>query len=164
VIDRLAKAVATGLGAGLAPKAPGTLGALEGVVLFFGLLALSSGWINRSSPAPFALMTIANLIVFAVGVWSSSRVCRSTGINDPQTIVVDEISGQLIALLPLSARPSIAGVIAAFVLFRLLDILKPYPISRLERLHGGLGVMADDALAGVLGAALVWLGRHAGLL
>ena len=83
---------------------------------------------------------------------------------DPQQVVVDEISGQLISLWPLAASASVGGVLMAFVLFRFFDILKPYPIRRLERLPGGLGVMADDALAGGFAAVLVWLGRHFGLV
>lgn len=152
--DRTAYAIATGFGAGYAPVAPGTLGAIEGVALFLALefvgrkLALS---LNTF----FFLLALANVAVFAVGVWASNRACEITGAKDPSRIVVDEVSGQLIALLPLAASPSIGGVIAAFVLFRLFDIVKPYPIRKLEALPSGWGVMSDDALAGIYAGALV---------
>jgi phosphatidylglycerophosphatase A len=74
------------------------------------------------------------------------------------------VSGQLIALTPLLLFPSVAGVAVSFGLFRLFDIVKPYPIGKLEQLHGGLGVMADDALAGVFAAALVWAAVALGII
>jgi phosphatidylglycerophosphatase A len=151
-IDRLAYWVATGFGAGLMPKAPGTFGALESVVVFVIAMAL------HFSPATLVVLFVTlSIVSFAVGVWASSRVCKATGIDDPSQIVVDEICGQAMALVPVALAPSAAGVILAFILFRLFDITKPYPIRKLEHFHGGLGVMADDALAGVYAAALVWL-------
>lgn len=136
------------------PFAPGTAGAIEGVAIFLLLNALHLG------PWPSILgLAIINLVVFAVGVWASNRACRVTGLEDPQQVVIDEVSGQLIALTPLVLLPSISiiSVLAGFLLFRLFDIFKPYPIRKLEHLHGGLGVMADDALAGVYAAVLLWL-------
>jgi phosphatidylglycerophosphatase A len=151
-LDRTAYFVATGAGAGLAPIAPGTLGAMEAVGIYFLMTAFS--------PAPAAaliFLAACGLASFAAGVWAAGRTCRLCGIDDPSQIVIDEINGQLIALTPLAVAPSVAGVIAAFALFRLFDIFKPYPIGKLESLHGGLGVMADDALAGLYAAALVGL-------
>lgn len=162
--DRIATALATGLGAGLAPKAPGTLGSLEGVALFLALSAVLRGPLQQTPVRAIVFLTAVNLVVFFVGVWSATRVCRITKLEDPQKVVADEVSGQLISLSPLAAAPTVTGVIVGFALFRILDIFKPYPINRMEQLHGGLGVMADDALAGVFAAALVWLGRYAGLL
>jgi phosphatidylglycerophosphatase A len=159
----LANGLATGFGAGLAPKAPGTLGALEGVGLYLIFVFLERTPL-QSVISPLWLLAVANLALFAVGVWAAARVCTSTGLADPQKVVIDEVSGQLIALSPLAAAPSIAGLIVAFALFRLFDIFKPYPISRLEQLHGGLGVMADDALAGIFAAVLVGVGRFAALI
>jgi phosphatidylglycerophosphatase A len=152
--DRVAYAIATGLGAGFTPKAPGTVGALEGVGLFLVIHALDPG----QSPSLLALIII-NVVLFAAGVWASNRTCEITGLVDPSSIVIDEVSGQLIALTPLVFFPSLSipAVIIGFVLFRLFDIFKPYPIRILERLHGGLGVMADDALAGAYAAGLLWL-------
>ena len=156
--------MATGFGAGLSPRAPGTLGSVEGVLLYLVIAFLAIGPSRQSPAGSIIFLLVTNLLVFGAGVWAANIVCRQTGLGDPQKVVVDEVSGQLIALSPLMSSPSIIGVIAAFVLFRLFDILKPYPISRLERLHGGLGVMADDALAGVFAGILVWLGRSASLL
>jgi phosphatidylglycerophosphatase A len=151
-LDRAAYSIATGAGAGLSPVAPGTLGALESVGIYLLMMAFS--------PAPRAaliFLTAASLVSFAAGVWAAGRACRMCGIDDPSHIVIDEVNGQLIGLIPLALAPSAAGVVAAFALFRLFDIFKPFPIGRLERLHGGLGVMADDALAGIYTAVLLWL-------
>jgi phosphatidylglycerophosphatase A len=157
LLDMIARSLATGGGVGLSPKAPGTLGSLEGIALFLLFCFFRP---DAGSQSAFLQLAIVNLILFAVGVWAASSVCRLSGTGDPQTVVIDEISGQLIGLMPLAAAASISGVAAGFVLFRIFDILKPWPIKRLERLHGGLGVMADDALAGLFTAALLWIGRH----
>jgi phosphatidylglycerophosphatase A len=153
-LDRFAYALATGLGAGFVPVAPGTAGALEGVALFFAIHAL-----HLEQTVSLLVLAITNVVVFAVGVWASNRACAIAGLEDPRIVVIDEVSGQLIALTPLALLPSFSmtGVIIGFLLFRLFDILKPYPIRKLERLHGGLGVMADDALAGIYAAVLLWL-------
>jgi len=160
LVDLVAYRIATGAGAGFAPVAPGTLGAIEGVILFliFNMLAnntliLRPGW-------SVALLTAINVALLAVGVWAASRACEICALEDPSQVVIDEVSGQLIALTPLVIAPSVAGIIAAFLLFRLFDIFKPYPIRKLERLRAGFGVMADDALAGLYSAALVWLGME----
>jgi phosphatidylglycerophosphatase A len=159
--DRIGYLLATGLGAGFMPVAPGTAGAVEGVAIFLAVQAF------HFQPASFFLaMIIINLALFAVGVWASNRACRYTGLKDPRVVVIDEVSGQLIALTPLALLPSfsLTALVMGFLLFRLFDIFKPYPIRKLERLHGGLGVMADDALAGVYAAALVWSGHLLRLL
>ncbi|HWP45411.1 MAG TPA: phosphatidylglycerophosphatase A [Blastocatellia bacterium] len=150
--DRLAYAIATGAGAGFAPVAPGTFGAIEAVLIFILMTALIEGPGER-----MALFAVFNLLVMAAGIWASGRTCRACGVEDPGQIVIDEISGQSIALAPLVLAPSAAGVLVAFLSFRLFDIFKPYPIRKLEYLPGGLGVMMDDALAGGYAAALVWL-------
>ena len=163
-IDRIAYVIATGAGAGFAPAAPGTFGAIEGVILFVIFNAIAN---NSASLAPLwsiSLLGAVNVAIFILGVWASSRACEICALEDPGQVVVDEISGQLIALTPLVAAPSVAGIIVAFALFRLFDIFKPYPIRKLERLHAGLGVMADDALAGIYAAALVWVGIRWGLI
>jgi phosphatidylglycerophosphatase A len=158
--DRVAYAMATGLGAGFVPIAPGTVGALEGAAIYLAIQALHLG----QSPSLIVLV-IVNVLLFVAGVWASNRTCAITGLKDPRLIVIDEVSGQLIALTPLALLPaiSIRAVVIGFLLFRLFDIYKPYPIRKLERLHGGLGVMADDALAGVYAAVLLWLTHLVGL-
>jgi phosphatidylglycerophosphatase A len=156
--------IATGAGAGFAPVAPGTLGAIEGVIIFFIFNALAN---NSASLAPrlsVALFIAINVSLFIIGVWASSRACEICALEDPGQVVIDEVSGQLIALVPLIAAPSVAGILVAFLLFRLFDIFKPYPIRKLERLRAGLGVMADDALAGIYAAAIVWMGIQWGLI
>jgi len=136
------------------PVAPGTVGSLEGVGAFLAVFAL-----HLALPASLLLLAVVNILVFAVGVWASTRTCEITGLKDPRIVVIDEISGQLIALTPLLLWPSfsIVAVVLGFLLFRLFDIFKPYPIRKLEHLHAGLGVMADDVLAGIYAAVLLWL-------
>lgn len=154
--DRFAYLLASGFGAGFFPVGPGTLGSLEAVAIFLALAAL------RLDHSLFVIAMIILIVAsFAAGVWAAERTCKMTGLDDAQVIVIDEVSGQLIALAPLAVWPSysVIMVIVAFALFRLFDIWKPYPIRKLERLHGGLGVMADDTLAGVYAAALLSLAR-----
>ncbi len=159
--DRFAYLIAIGLGAGLVPIAPGTVGSMEGVAIFLAIAMLHPG-----SATFVSVLATVSVVVFAVGVWASNRACEITGLQDPRLAVIDEVSGQLIALLPVAfwTPLSIAGIIVGFLLFRFFDILKPYPIRKLERLHGGLGVMADDVLAGVYSAVLVWLGHVLSLI
>ena len=158
--DRVAYALATGLGAGFTPIAPGTVGALEGVAIYLAIHAL-----HLRQAYSLIVLAVINVVLFAVGVWASNRTCEMTGVKDPRLVVIDEVSGQLISLTPLVLLPSISitAVVIGFLLFRLFDIFKPYPIGKLERLHGGLGVMADDALAGVYAAVLLWLTHLVGL-
>ena len=163
-LDQLAYAIATGGGAGFSPIAPGTLGAIEAVALFSVIGIIAGEQLRLSPQLSLLLFSLLNAILFAVGVWASSRTCRICEMDDPSQIVIDEVSGQLIALTPLLLFPSLAGVVAAFVLFRFFDIVKPYPIRELEQLHGGMGVMADDALSGIFAAALVWVAVALGII
>lgn len=161
-LDRAGYAIATGLGAGFAPVAPGTFGAIEGVGLYLGVTT-----IGLNSSSLFVALVALNVALFGLGVWACASACRVSELEDPGQVVIDEVSGQLIALTPLAyavSATSGAGIVLAFALFRLFDILKPYPIRRLERLHGGLGVMADDALAGVYAGLLVWLAIRFGFV
>jgi phosphatidylglycerophosphatase A len=159
-LDRLGYTIATGAGAGLAPVAPGTFGAAEGVVLFVIIRAILKNYLALAPAWSLLSFAIINVALYAIGVWSSGRAIKVTGLKDPGLVVIDEVSGQLIALTPLVVAPSLAGVFVAFLLFRFFDIFKPYPIRKLEHFRAGFGVMADDALAGVYAAALV----HAGIL
>ncbi len=154
-LDRVAYLLATGFGAGLAPKAPGTFGALESVAVFSLMFALHlSGQVN------LILLIAFSLLSYVVGVWAANRVIKLLKNDDPKQVVIDEINGQFIAFIPLAFNPSVVGIVIAFMLFRLFDIFKPYPIRKLEQMHGGFGVMSDDTLAGVYAAALVWLGHY----
>jgi len=158
--DRLGYAIATGLGAGHFPVAPGTFGAAEGVVLFFIINAIVNQRLMLASRWSLVIFVIINLALYALGVWAANRAIAATGLKDPSVAVIDEVSGQLIAMTPLIIYPSLAGVAVAFVLFRAFDIFKPYPIRKLEGLPGGFGVMSDDALAGIYAAVLTWLAHY----
>jgi phosphatidylglycerophosphatase A len=151
-LDRFAYLTATGFGAGFAPKAPGTFGALEGVALFLLTLTL-----HLSSTQHFILLVVLNIVILVFGIWVSKRSCEISNLEDPSQVVIDEISGQLIALVPLAFGSTTARIILAFILFRLFDIFKPYPIRKLEHLPHGFGVMLDDVLAGIFAAVIVWL-------
>lgn len=123
---------------GFAPVAPGTVGSLVGLVVYAGL---------RSAGAPLAADGAALILLFAIGVWSAAVAERHFGLDDPGQVVIDEVVGMLVTLVLTGAGRSAA--IAGFLLFRLFDIVKPYPAGRLERLGGGLGIMADDVMAGI---------------
>jgi phosphatidylglycerophosphatase A len=134
---RLALLLATSLNLGYSPFAPGTVGSLGGLVLLAGLR-----WIGRTP-----LEVAAILVLLALGIWSSRVAERHFGLEDPGPVVIDEVVGMLVSLvwLPTTWQTILAG----FLLFRLFDIIKPYPANRLERLHGGVGIMADDVMAGI---------------
>jgi phosphatidylglycerophosphatase A len=134
-VTRVALALATVLGVGYIPFAPGTFGTAAGLLLWALL------------PSSAAVQALAIVIVFAAGSWSGHVAERHFGRRDPGQVVVDEVLGMLITLFMIPA--GWAGATAGFFLFRLSDIIKPYPANRLERLHGGVGVMADDAMAAI---------------
>ncbi len=140
--------LAFGFGSGLAPRAPGTAGTLVGV-LFHWLL----------QPVPPAVYAGVLFAVIAIGVPVCGTAARRMGVHDHAGIVWDEIAGYLLTML--LAPPGWPSILAGFVLFRLFDILKPWPIGWLDRnVRGGLGIMLDDLAAGVLaGAALHLLHR-----
>jgi phosphatidylglycerophosphatase A len=135
ITSHLATALATVGGVGYVPIAPGTFGSAVGVLVWFLL-------------GPSAIVQgIAIATIFGAGVWSAAvceRLCRRT---DPGHVVIDEVVGMLITLFLIPV--GWAGAFGAFLLFRLADVVKPYPANRFESLHGGLGVMADDCMAGV---------------
>ena len=132
---------ALGFGTGLSPWAPGTMGSVLGTVIYVGLLA----------PLPMIFAALVAVVGFALGVRICGQAARDFGARDHQAIVWDEVVGVWLALLP--AGRSWPWVASGFVLFRLLDITKPWPIGWADRkLHGGLGIMLDDALAGLITA------------
>jgi phosphatidylglycerophosphatase A len=168
VKDYFALAIAT-CGVGYIPIAPGTFGSVVGVGLWIGLrgLLLALLWpaaarnnlnLLHISFALVAGLCLAAVVVTFIGVWAGARVEKLHGAKDPQKVVIDEVAGQLIALIavPLHAE-SWWAILLAFVLFRFFDIVKPYPASRFEGLHGGLGIMADDVVAGIYAAICVAL-------
>ena len=142
--DLLSIVVATGLGSGYSPIAPGTAGSAVGLLLFWPLHA-QSGTIQVAAVA----------LLFLVGVVASTRVARGVGLEDPGIVVVDEVVGMWVTLLFLPLTPFTAAV--GFFAFRAMDVWKPYPARQLEHLHGGWGIMADDVMAGVYANLLVRL-------
>ena len=137
--------VATWFGAGLMPKAPGTWGSLAAIPFAYGIHHLAG---------PVGIF-VATWIVFALGVWAAEEFRRHTGTKDPQAIVVDEVAGQWLALVP--AGDDILLYAAGFVLFRFFDIWKPWPASWADRrIEGGWGIMLDDMIAGAYSAFALW--------
>ena len=136
-MTRFAVFVATVGYCGYFPIAPGTVGSAAGLVVYALVW-----WVH--SPV---LETALIVGLFALGIWAGTTAERYFGGIDPGPIVIDEVVGMLITLafIPVGWSAALAG----FVLFRIFDVIKPYPAGRFERLHGGLGVMSDDAMAAV---------------
>ena len=142
-----ARLIATWFGCGYAPKAPGTAGSLAAIVI---------AWALHTYAAVPALAFAAFSILIAIpGIWAASAVARDVGREDPQIVVVDEVVGQWMTLAGATAL-NWKSWLLAFALFRLFDIWKPPPVRQLERLPGGFGIIADDAMAGVYGALVLF--------
>jgi phosphatidylglycerophosphatase A len=124
---------------GYAPVAPGTFGSAAGLLVFLAVRSTGSMWVELA----------VIVVLFAVGVWSGTEAEHHFGGVDPGPIVMDEVVGMLItlALLPVN----LTGAIVGFLIFRVLDVVKPWPSAGFEKLPGGLGVMADDGMAAVYG-------------
>jgi phosphatidylglycerophosphatase A len=135
VIARLGLVIATVFGVGYAPVAPGTFGSAAGLLVWWLL------------PGSTAVQAVAIVAIFAAGSWGGNIAERHFGRTDPGQVVIDEVMGMLITLWlnPVGWR----GALAGFLLFRVFDVIKPWPANRLEQLHGGVGVMADDAMAAI---------------
>ena len=136
MIDSLARVVATAFGSGYAPYAPGTAGSAVGLLLFWPMAAWRWPW-----------QAAASAFLFLVGSLAAGRVARLVGRKDPGLVVVDEVVGQWVTLIALPFTPVTAAV--GFLLFRVMDVVKPWPARDLEGLPGGWGIMADDVAAGV---------------
>jgi phosphatidylglycerophosphatase A len=136
---RLGLSVATCGYLGYAPIAPGTVGSAAGLVVYF--LIQSTGSVVVELGAIVAL--------FVVGVWAGTIAEHHFGGTDPGPVVIDEVVGMLITLALIPVTP--AGAIVGFFIFRVFDVIKPWPAGRFESLPGGLGVMADDGMAAVYG-------------
>jgi phosphatidylglycerophosphatase A len=208
---RFALFIATACGLGYMPKAPGTFGSLAGLVLpvlpvwIFWLIllgprglwqgltawgAVSWRWDATGPASQFDPMLVFQcaiaLIVAALGVWSASRVAKFWQTEDPQRVVIDEVSGQHLALLIgcgvpiwwrlasswqepilMFIRTDVAlnwkYLLLGFILFRVFDIWKPFPARQAESLPGGWGIMADDWIAGIYAGIGLWIARAAGL-
>jgi phosphatidylglycerophosphatase A len=142
-VTRLAVFLATAGYAGYFPIAPGTVGSAVGL-LVYGVVRWAQSPVGLTMPAMEGLLI---LCLFVAGVWAGTIAERYFGGIDPGPIVLDEVVGMLITLAFIPVGPS--GALTGFVLFRIFDVIKPFPARRLEALHGGLGVMADDAMAAI---------------
>lgn len=145
-MKRLALVVATAGGAGYVPVAPGTAGAAVGVLVY-----------ALARPASAAWQIGVLLLLVTVGIWAGSVAGRHFGRDDPGQVVIDEVAGQFLTLLGTGASP--LGIALGFLVFRALDIAKPWPARSLERLHGGLGIMADDIMVAVYANVTVRLAQ-----
>jgi phosphatidylglycerophosphatase A len=133
--ERVGLAIATVLGVGYAPVAPGTFGSAAGLLIWWLL------------PASTTVQAAAIILTFVAGSWGGNVAERHFGRTDPGQVVIDEVMGMLITLFlnPVGWK----GALAGFLLFRVFDVIKPYPANKLEQLHGGVGVMADDGMAAI---------------
>ena len=167
--DYFAMALAT-CGVGLIPVAPGTWGSGVGVALYLGLGYLTERIFDYAvrrgldlAPQQFpaiqtTVLLLVILLVALAGTWAATRAEKLLGKKDPGAVVVDEVAGQLITFLFVPWLTTWTwSVVVGFVAFRVFDIWKPYPVRRLEGLGGGLGIMADDMLAGFYAAAAMSL-------
>lgn len=149
VSTRAAVFIATVAYSGYFPIAPGTIGSAAGLVVYLIV------WWAQSAVVEVGLI----VGLFALGTWAGTTAERYFGGIDPGPVVIDEVVGMLITLLFIPV--GLSGALIGFFLFRIFDIIKPFPAGRLEALHGGLGVMADDAMAAVYAnlslRAVLWL-------
>jgi phosphatidylglycerophosphatase A len=145
--NRLARVLATWFGCGYSPVAPGTVGAAAAVVISWWFL-----W----GVVPNLLAGVAAGIV---GIWAATLEARNSGRKDPGHIVIDEVAGQWITLAGATAI-SWRALLLGFLLFRLFDIWKPAPVRQLEAIPEGAGIMADDIMAGVYGAVVLYLAGY----
>jgi phosphatidylglycerophosphatase A len=120
---------------GYVPFAPGTFGSAAGLLLW---------WLLPATPLA---QGVAIVVIFAIGSWSATAAERYFGKTDPRHVVIDEVVGMLITLFLIPV--GWIGAVGGFLLFRLFDVVKPWPSNRLETLHGGIGVMADDGMAAI---------------
>ena len=146
--DAIATEIATWFGCGFFPKGPGTVGALAGLAIAMALHL----WAG-SGRATFAGLSAALLLP---GVWAAGAVAKRIQINDPGIVVVDEVVGQWVTLLGATSF-NWRSWLGCFLLFRLFDIWKPPPVRQFERLPGGWGIMADDVMAGLYGALVIFV-------
>ncbi|MEO6223487.1 MAG: phosphatidylglycerophosphatase A [Vicinamibacterales bacterium] len=136
--------IATVGGVGWFPIAPGTVGSAVGVVIYL---------LTRSWSAPLQISLLVGITL--IGLWAAGIAEAELKKEDPGPVVIDEVAGQLVTLLLTGVAWK--GAIVGFFVFRVLDIIKPFPARRFERLHGGLGIMADDLMAGAYGLGLMML-------
>ena len=147
-MNRLANLISTWFGCGRSPVAPGTVGSAAAIAIAIVIERLTS-----FAPISFGVLAI---LLLAPAIWAAGVSARAAKLEDPQFVVVDEVIGQWIAL---AGAPVLnwKTYLAAFALFRLFDIWKPPPVRQLERLPGGIGINADDAMAGIYAALVLFV-------
>lgn len=151
----MSRQIATFFGCGLSPAAPGTVGSFAALLLGALLIAVGNMW----------TLVCGACLIFLIGLWAVDAQTRGKEDKDPGEIVIDEVAGQLFTLLPLAAglspfagptvASSMGAFLLAFVLFRLFDIFKPYPISWVDQHKTPSGVMFDDALAAIMASGVI---------
>lgn len=150
----LAKALATWFGCGHFPWGPGTVGSLAAIAIA-ALLHVYLG-------AGRLMLAILVVALLAPAIWASTETARALGRKDPGMVVVDEVLGQWLTLCGAAAL-SWKSLVAGFLLFRIFDIWKPWPVRQLEKLPEGIGIVADDLAAGVYGAIMLYIGGAFGI-
>jgi phosphatidylglycerophosphatase A len=162
---RLALFIATAGGLGYLKPGPGTWGSLGGLGLIWVVSRIPITW-HGIGNVGFYLDAFAFTCSFVslVGVWAAGRAERHLGGKDPQCVVVDEVSGQMITFFGAGSQPlNWKYLLAGFILFRVFDIWKPFPARQAEGLPGGWGIMADDWIAAIYAAMGLWIARALGL-
>ena len=147
-----ARVIATWFGCGYSPAAPGTVGSAAAIAIAI-LIEHYAGW----RPLSFAALAV---VVSAPAIWAAGETARHAGMQAPQFVVVDEVVGQWLALAgarALNWKANWIAWLAAFLLFRLFDIWKPFPVRQLEFLPGGVGIVADDLMAGLYAALVLFI-------
>ncbi len=146
---RTALAIATCGGTGYFPIAPGTVGSAVGLVIFYGVRSVGLFWVELA----------AIVVTLVVGAWAATVAEAALDRKDPGPVVIDEVLGMLVTMLLVPS--GVAAAVAGFLLFRVFDVVKPFPADRLERAPRGWGIMLDDLMAGVYAnlvlQALIWL-------
>jgi phosphatidylglycerophosphatase A len=167
---RIALAIATSLGLGYMPFAPGTWGSFVGVLIYwlvFSRFPITVAghhlvWANSAITGVVLGAAIALLLALS-GVWAADRAATFLRKKDPGCVVIDEVSGQFLTFLFALAPANWKYLLLGLILFRVFDIWKPAPARQAESLPGGLGIMADDWIAGIYAAIVLWIARAAGL-
>ncbi len=167
IVDYIALAITT-VGVGYGPIAPGTWGSMVGVLIYLGVAGFETsaavhgmaGGLRLEQVAAFhwAMNAVLLTVLCLIGIWASGRTAPIFGNSDPSQAVVDEVMGQLVTFCFIPFGLSWPFILAGFLLFRFFDIWKPYPIRSLEALPGGLGICADDIIAGVYAGICLAIG------
>jgi phosphatidylglycerophosphatase A len=145
-VPPLALLIGTFFYTGLSPVSSGTVGSLAAAAIYYFLPAFQN----------LVILVIGIMVVLAAGIWSGGVVERALKVQDPGIVVIDEVLGQWIALLTIQYAGNLKYTIAAFLFFRFFDIIKAPPARYFEKMHGGTGIMLDDAVAGIY----AWIGAH----